>query len=118
MNADRTCGRSDGRALLREAGHDAKTVLEEGMGGADATLAKACRREDRVLVTLDKGFGDITAYPPEEHAGIVVLRPRAQDAASVQDLRRRVLPELQSRDLHRRPWIVDEQRIRIRSGDD
>jgi hypothetical protein len=37
----------------------------------------------RILVSLDVGLGDIRAYPPGSHAGIVVLRIPDQSAATV-----------------------------------
>jgi hypothetical protein len=37
----------------------------------------------RILVSLDVGLGDIRAYPPGSHAGIVVLRVPDQSAATV-----------------------------------
>ena len=62
---------------LRQAGHDAATVLEQHYGGsADARLAALCQRESRILVTLDMDFADIRAYPPAEFPGLVVLRLR------------------------------------------
>jgi predicted nuclease of predicted toxin-antitoxin system len=61
---------------LREAGHDAAGAVEQGMSGwKDPALWQAVQREGRFLVTSDKGFGDIRAYPPGTHAGILVLRP-------------------------------------------
>ena len=57
-------------SLFREFGHDAVTVLDQGMGGTDdSDLASVCAREQRVLVTLDKDFSDIRTYPPNRHAG-------------------------------------------------
>jgi hypothetical protein len=51
---------------LREAGHDAAGVVEQGMAGwKDPGLWEAVQREGRFLVTSDKGFGDIRAYDPE-----------------------------------------------------
>jgi hypothetical protein len=37
----------------------------------------------RVLISLDVGLGDIRAYPPGSHAGIVILRLADQSAATV-----------------------------------
>ena len=66
--------------LLREAGYDATTVLEQRHGGsADPRLAALCQRESRVLVTLDLDFADIRAYPPAEFPGLIVLRLGRQD---------------------------------------
>ena len=63
------------KRLFTESGHDAATVLDEGIGGAtDVEIASACLAEDRVLLTQDLDFADIRAYPPSEYPGIVVFR--------------------------------------------
>jgi predicted nuclease of predicted toxin-antitoxin system len=60
--------------LLRSAGHQAETVVGQGMGGAkDATLWEAVQVERRLLITADKGFGDIRLYPPGTHGGVLLL---------------------------------------------
>jgi predicted nuclease of predicted toxin-antitoxin system len=60
---------------LREAGHDAMSVVDQGLGGrADASVAEVCRREGRSLVTLDVDFANVQAYPPRDYAGLLVLR--------------------------------------------
>ena len=52
-------------ALFRQAGHDAVTVLDEGLGGSsDHHLAAACGRERRAIVTFDTDFSDIRTSPP------------------------------------------------------
>jgi len=62
--------------LLRKAGHDAATVVEQGRGGAvDPDLASLIRAEGRTLVTLDVGFSNIRAFRPSDYPGLVVLRP-------------------------------------------
>ena len=63
------------RSLFAESGHDAATVVDEGLGGAsDVEVAAVCIGEERVLVTQDLDFSDIRTYPPAEHYGIVVFR--------------------------------------------
>ena len=42
----------------------------------------AATAEGRILISLDVGMGDIRAYPPGSHAGIVVLRVPDQSAAT------------------------------------
>jgi predicted nuclease of predicted toxin-antitoxin system len=79
-------------ALLRAAGHDVTTAFAEGLGGvADPRVAGVCRSEARVLVTLDRGLGDIRAYPPADYYGIIILRPHDQ---AILALVRRLLPLL------------------------
>lgn len=102
-------------ALLREAGHDAITVLEQEMSGkSDPDLVDVCRQERRTLVTLDVDFADIRIYPPEEYAGLLVLRLRRQDKAHVLAILQRLLPQLNQESVDGQLWIVEEERIRVR----
>ncbi|MDE0449112.1 MAG: DUF5615 family PIN-like protein [Spirochaetaceae bacterium] len=101
--------------VLRAAGHNVTTAIEEGLGGAgDPRLAAVCQAEGRAIVTLDRGLGDIRAYPPPEYHGIVVLRPRNQDIDTIVALTRRLISLLKTLSLAESLWIVDEQRVRIR----
>lgn len=66
--------------VLREGGFGAHTVHDEGLAGAsDRAISETAHREGRVLITLDRDFSDIRAYPPSEHSGIIILSPRQQD---------------------------------------
>src|SRR5580658_9024659 len=75
---------------LREAGHDAINVVDQGLGGgADASVAEVCRREGRSLVTLDVDFANVQAYPPRDYPGLVVLRLQRSGQAARAGRRRR-----------------------------
>ena len=70
--------------ILRSRGHDVDTVLEESLGGRDdPTVLRAAIDEGRLLLTLDRGFGDVRAYPPGTHPGIIVMRPADQRVPTV-----------------------------------
>jgi predicted nuclease of predicted toxin-antitoxin system len=72
------------RQVLIAAGHDVDTVVDEDLGGAsDPQVVAAAAADGRLLITLDRGLGDIRAYPPGSHAGILVLRPSDQSARTV-----------------------------------
>jgi predicted nuclease of predicted toxin-antitoxin system len=95
----------------------ADTVADEDLTGADdAVLDARCQSEGRALVTLDLDFSNIRAYPPAEHAGIIVLRPRNQGKHSVLALIRRLVLVLVSRPPAGELWIVEPDRIRFRVG--
>jgi len=49
------------------------------------------------LVTLDLDFANIRAYPPGEHAGIIVLRSKRQDKLTVLAYIRRLAAALSNR---------------------
>ena len=101
--------------IFVERGHAAETALEEGLAGAsDERLAEDARKEERLLVTLDRGFADIRAYPPGSHPGIVVLRlpdqrPRLIDAAI-----RALLAQYDLSDLRGCTVVVQPTAIRLR----
>ena len=70
--------------VLRSRSHDVDTVLEESLGGRDdPTVLSAAVAEGRLLLTLDRGFGDVRAYPPGTHPGIIVMRPDDQRVPTV-----------------------------------
>jgi predicted nuclease of predicted toxin-antitoxin system len=80
---DENVPRSAGQALVA-AGHDVDTVADENLKGAsDPRVVAAATAAGRLLITLDRGLGDVRAYPPGSHAGILVLRPPDQSAPTV-----------------------------------
>ena len=90
-------------------------MLEEKLGGAaDPEVSEVCRSETRALVTLDRGLGNIRAYPPTDYHGIVVLRPRDQSVDAILALVQTLLALLETNSLAGVLWIVDERRLRIR----
>ena len=101
--------------LLREDGHEANTVLEQGLGGrGDPDIASICQREDLALITLDTDFSDIRSYPPEHFSGLIVLRLRRQDKTHVLTFIPRLIPMFSAETLVGCLWIVEEDRVRIR----
>ena len=83
-------------------------------GRPDNDVAATCRPEERTLITLDVGFGDIRAYPPGWFPGLIVLRLTDQSRRHVLSVFSRLLPVLESEPLQKCLWVVDEQRVRIR----
>lgn len=51
----------------------------------------AAKADSRLLITLDRRFGDVRVHPPGTHSGIVVLRVDTQDAGTVTDATRSFL---------------------------
>jgi predicted nuclease of predicted toxin-antitoxin system len=116
---DENIGRR-GSELLKACGHDVMTVWDQGLHGvADEELFEVCSAETGALITLDRDFGQVTRFPPERSAGIIVL-----DAGSRTTLRG-ILDRLQ--DFLARPrepigggwlWIVEPGRVRVHLRDD
>ena len=101
--------------LLNRAGHDAISIGQQQLGGADDfRIYQLCRHEQRALVTLDLGFANVQAYDPKSSPGIVVLRLARQDKSRVLDALARASRVLEREPLAGRLWIVEAKRIRIR----
>lgn len=100
---------------LNQAGHDSLTVLQQQLGGAkDNKLARVCKAEERIIITLDLDFADIRAYPPHKFAGFIVLRLKQQDRPHVMQIIEGLVKALEKDNPEQKLWIVDERRIRIR----
>ena len=108
---------SDFAEVLHSAGHDAATVLGQGLGGRpDSDIVSVCQTEGRILVTLDKGFADIRAYPPEEFPGMMVLSVNRQDKPYLLDVFFNALQIFDTEPIKGRLWIIEPSRVRIRGG--
>lgn len=104
--------------LLREAGHDALTVHEQGMAGAaDADIGAICQTEERCIVTLDLDFAVVRKFRPKDYAGIIALRLSRTEKPFVLGVMQDVIANIEEQDLAGVLWIVDDTRIRIRRLD-
>ena len=103
------------KRLFTESGHDAATVVDEGLGGAsDVEVASVCIGEQHVLVTQDLDFSDIRTYPPAEHSGIVVFRLSSAARDAVLEVGAVLIERLEESSPEGQLWIVEDARIRIR----
>ena len=102
-------------SLLREHGYQAMSVVEQKMGGwKDPPLWVAVQKEKRFFITADKGFADIRAHPPGEHAGILLLRPDEDGIRPILELLAKVLEIHQLDGLSKSVTVVTPRGIRIR----
>lgn len=68
----------------RQAGHDVASVAERSPGADDDAVLAAALREDRVLVTFDKDFGEMAFREGKAAScGIILFRPRLQSPSYV-----------------------------------
>jgi predicted nuclease of predicted toxin-antitoxin system len=105
--------------LLRDAGHDAITIHDEELVGADDDeIAPVFAKEERAFMTFDLGFADIRSYPPSEYLGLIVFRLKRQDKLHVLDVCKHLLTTIGREQLTRCLWIVEEDRVRIRRLDE
>jgi predicted nuclease of predicted toxin-antitoxin system len=103
--------------LLTGHGHDALTVTAQGLAGSDdSTVARAAAEEDRMLLTLDRGFGDIRRYPPGQHPGTLVVRVDDQRPSVVEATLRALLTDYDLDEMAGCTVIAQPGLVRVRRG--
>lgn len=59
---------------IRNLGHDAVSVRDVDPRMDDADILAWAVRESRLVVTMDKDFGELVFHSGEPHAGVLLLR--------------------------------------------
>jgi len=103
-----------GRRTLVDAGHDVVTVGDQGLAGAaDPRVIEVCGAEGRCLVTLDLDFSNPFVFPPEQYAGIAVIRlPRRVSPDALYGALGTLITALGNRTIEGKLWIVERHRLR------
>ena len=69
---------------LRQADFSVKSISEEGQGEiSDEEVIKLATKENRVILTHDKDFGNVLIYPVLKHKGVILIRLRDQKPQNV-----------------------------------
>lgn len=103
--------------FLREHGYDASNVFDQNMGRwKDPPLLEVIQEEKQFLVTADKGFADVRAYPPGTHRGILLLRPDEDGIRPVLELLRQVLDSYPLENLAGTITVATPRGIRVRKA--
>ncbi len=105
---------ADIAGIFRAAGHETKTVYEQGhVGLPDDQLWPIVQREQRMLVTADKGFANARSHPPGSHAGIVLFRLPHESRAGYIRLANYLLTRLKLEDVSGAIVVVSPDAIRV-----
>lgn len=108
----------DVAVLLREAGHDAATVTQEGLTGtSDHALWQRTQQENRCLLTADKGFANARSFPPGTHAGIVLCRMPRESRAGYLELIRSLLAGFDMDSVTGAIVVATPEAIRVHRGE-
>ena len=97
---------------LRKAGHDVAWVRTDAPGASDRNVLARAQAEERLLLTFDKGFGELAfRFGLVAPSGIVLFRIVPSSAAQVA---RAAVAALESRtDWPGHFAVVEEDRIRM-----
>jgi predicted nuclease of predicted toxin-antitoxin system len=70
---------------LKQGGFDSVAVRDVDASMPDVDILAWAKREQRVVVTMDKDFGELVFHSGESHAGVLLLR--LEDAKSDEKVR-------------------------------
>jgi predicted nuclease of predicted toxin-antitoxin system len=98
---------------LRKEGHDVAWVLTDAPGSSDRTVLERAQSEGRIVITFDKGFGELAfRFGLPASSGIILFRITPSSPLRVA---RKAVAALETRE----DWagnfaVVEEDRIRIK----
>jgi hypothetical protein len=101
--------------MLRDAGHDVRTVTEQALLSApDDEILGHCRVEGRALISLDRGLANPLVHNPTDYAGIIILRlPRKSKQLDLNRALKVLIAGLKEHQPTGTLWLVHAARIRI-----
>ena len=110
-----SCVWGGAKAVLQAAGHDVVWCGDWAQDPGDTQILATAHQDGRVLVTIDKDFGDLAVHQGQSHHGIVRI---VDFAARQQATVCQVVLEQYADDVARGAIITAERgRIRIRRNE-
>lgn len=84
-------------------------------GKSDEEVFSHAVRHREVILTADRGFGDISRFPLGSHSGIIILRfPNEITSSEFRDLLPRNMPVIDIDRIAGQVVIVERDKIRVR----
>lgn len=113
IKLDENLGKRVQRCFAAE-GHDTETVKTEGLSGQpDEVIFERCSQERRILVTLDRDFGNVMRFHPERLPGTVIFSvPEPPGYSLLLKLASQIAKRLREGPMTSMLWIVEPGRIR------
>lgn len=101
--------------LLGNKGHDIVTVHDFALNGhEDTEILATATAQRRVLLTIDLDFGNIRHYPPEYHAGVIILRVRHSTVEQVHTILVQFLQTTPQTTIENTLIVIDHNKVRLR----
>jgi len=86
---------------LADHGHDVKPVRSINPSMSDRDMIRLAGAEDRMVITMDKDFGELVHHSGEAHCGVLLLRMEdatgSEKARVVAEIMRRYSDAIQGR---------------------
>lgn len=97
--------------ILRKQGHDIASVSETTPGMSDRAVIEQANKEDRIIVTFDKDFGELIFRERQKVKGLMLLRIAPSSPEQIAERIRHTLSQVTP--LENKVVTVREDRIRV-----
>lgn len=100
---------------LRKLGFDIKSILEINKGLVDLAVLSFANKENRILITGDKDFGELVYVNKLIHSGVILLRLNNDSSGNKLRVLKKLF-EMYLKQLGKAFTVVTESKVRIRKG--
>jgi predicted nuclease of predicted toxin-antitoxin system len=98
---------------LRKSGCDTKSVREINPQAKDAEILHLAESENRMVITMDKDFGELVYNSKLTHSGVLILRLEAATGSEKVAILKNILNEY-SEKISGKFCVFQDGRLRIR----
>ena len=99
--------------FLKENGFDVKTVRDINPKAKDSEILQIAVNEKRMMVTMDKDFGDLVYRSGKRHSGILLLRLEAATGDQKVKIVERIIRSFE-KEIKDRFCVYQDDRLRIK----
>ncbi len=108
------CINTDIITMLRNRGFNVLAAKEAGLSGkSDEDVFDFAQKSKRILLTFDRGFGDIFRFKIRESSGVILLLIHNMSRAEIIDIPLTFFSVLSKRNLAGKLVIIGKHKIRI-----
>jgi predicted nuclease of predicted toxin-antitoxin system len=98
---------------FKENGYDVKCVRDINIRSKDADILRLAVSEDRMIITMDKDFGELVYNPGMLHSGVLILRLENARGEDKVDIVERIVTGF-SEKIENKFCVYQDGRLRIR----
>lgn len=100
--------------MLKKSGYDVKDHKELRLTGKkDEVVIKKANDQERIIITLDKDFGNIMRHPLESHCGVILIAIKNATPVRVNFYLRELFNKIKKEKLKKSLVIVKENGFKI-----
>lgn len=100
--------------LLRSDGYDIKAVRDIDPGAKDCDILDIAVSEGRMVITMDKDFGELVHKLSMKHFGVLILRMEDAKGAEKAEVVREILAKYET-EIIGKFCVFQDDRLRVRA---